>query len=111
MAMTTGDATVTYLGHSTLLVELDGVRILTDPILRDRVGPLVRVTSAPREVDLEGIDAVLVSHSHWDHLDFGSLRRIGSGVRILAPAGLGARIRSRKPPPKRTNGRGIASLP
>ena len=44
--MTTGDATLTYLGHSTLLVELDGVRILTDPILRDRVGPLVRVTSA-----------------------------------------------------------------
>lgn len=93
--MTPGDATITYLGHSTLLIEAGGVRILTDPILRDRVGPLVRVHPVPASIDLDAVDAVLLSHSHWDHLDTGSLRLLGSDVPLLVPAGLGRRLRSR----------------
>ncbi len=68
---------VSYLGHSTVVIELDGVRVLTDPILRRRVGPLVRA-APPLPADAwSDIDLVLLSHSHWDHLDLGSLRLLG----------------------------------
>jgi L-ascorbate metabolism protein UlaG (beta-lactamase superfamily) len=66
---------VTWLGHSTVLVEAAGVRVLTDPLLRPRLGLLRRV--APPAAPLEGeLDAVLVSHVHFDHLDVPSLRRL-----------------------------------
>ncbi len=76
---------VTWLGHSSTLIELGGVRLMTDPILRDRVGPLVRI--APR-VPLQAscdIDAALISHLHADHADLRSLRRLGT--HIIAPSG------------------------
>lgn len=78
---------ITYVGHSTVLIELDGVRLLTDPVLRRRVGPLVRHGPAPSPGTLEGIDAVLISHMHRDHADLGSLRRLGPEVRMLVPPG------------------------
>ena len=69
------DSAITYLGHATLLIEMDGQRILTDPVLRKRVGHLQRkVPLLPIEKD---IDAVLISHLHWDHLDRPSLNRLG----------------------------------
>ena len=65
----------TWLGHSTVLVEAAGVRVLTDPLLRPRLGLLRRV--APVVAPIEGeLDAVLVSHVHFDHLDVPSLRRV-----------------------------------
>jgi L-ascorbate metabolism protein UlaG (beta-lactamase superfamily) len=82
---------VTWLGHSTVLIELDGVRLLTDPLLRRRAGPLVRI--APRLPHDAGheIDAVLLSHLHGDHCDLPSLRGIQPGpVPIVAPEGAGA---------------------
>jgi L-ascorbate metabolism protein UlaG (beta-lactamase superfamily) len=88
-------ARITYLGHSTVLVELDGLRVLTDPILRTRVGPLVRAHPPVERSHWTDIDAALISHSHWDHLDVGSLRLLGPGVPIVCPAGLGARLRAR----------------
>ena len=73
--------TITYVGHATLLIERDGKRILTDPVLRDRILLLRRQGPPP---DFEAIgepDLVLVSHSHYDHLDVHSLapgrRRLG----------------------------------
>jgi L-ascorbate metabolism protein UlaG (beta-lactamase superfamily) len=66
---------VTWLGHSTVLVEAAGVRVLTDPLLRPRLGLLRRVAPAPAPLDGE-LDAVLVSHVHFDHLDLPSLRRL-----------------------------------
>ena len=64
-----------WIGHSTVLVELDGVRLLTDPLLRERVVMLRR--SEPLDLgSLEDLDAVLISHIHYDHLDLGSLRRL-----------------------------------
>jgi len=85
---------VEFIGHSTLLVELDGIRLLTDPVTRARVGPLRRVEPVPARHRLAGVDAVLISHLHWDHLDVPSLRALGTRVPIVVPAGSGAWMRS-----------------
>ncbi len=78
---------VTYVGHATVLVDLDGTRLLTDPVLRRRIGPLVRHGAAPAPETTEGLDAVLVSHLHHDHADLASLRRLGPKTRLLVPPG------------------------
>lgn len=88
-------AEVRFLGHSTVLLELGGTRLLTDPILRRRVGPLVRAHALPDGHVPGDVGAVLISHSHWDHLDIGSLRLLGTRTPILVPRGLGGRLRSR----------------
>ncbi len=80
---------VTWAGHATVLIELDGVRILTDPLLRNRVGPLVRTSAAvPKEVGRD-LDAVLLSHLHADHAHLRSLRMIGNRTPVLVPRGAG----------------------
>lgn len=82
---------ITYLGHATLLIEMDGTRVLTDPILRRRVAHLHRkVPLIPVE---EEIDAVLISHLHWDHLDRQSLRRLGMDTCLIVPSGSAALVR------------------
>jgi L-ascorbate metabolism protein UlaG (beta-lactamase superfamily) len=78
---------ITYVGHATCLVEMDGVRVLTDPILRNRVGHIRRQTISVHGRGLEEIDAVTISHLHRDHLDMPSLRRIPRATRILVPEG------------------------
>lgn len=86
---------ITYVGHATVLVDLDGVRLLTDPVLRSRVLHLRRVGSVPAST-LRGIDAVLLSHAHWDHLDLPSLDRLGRELPIICPRGLGPLLRRRR---------------
>jgi L-ascorbate metabolism protein UlaG (beta-lactamase superfamily) len=81
---------VTFVGHATVLVELGGVRLLTDPVLRGRVGPLRRHGARPRPDLARGLDAVLISHLHHDHADLPSLRRIGGEVPVLTARGGGA---------------------
>ncbi len=81
---------VTYLGHATTLVELDGVRLLTDPVLRRRVLHLRRAKPAP---PVEHVDAILISHGHQDHLDLPSLRRFPRETPIVVPRGLGRAVR------------------
>jgi L-ascorbate metabolism protein UlaG (beta-lactamase superfamily) len=83
---------ITYLGHSTTLIELDGVRLLTDPILRARVAHLRRTSPAPEPGE---VDVVLISHGHHDHLDLPSLARLPCGVRVILPRGLGGLVRGR----------------
>ena len=80
---------ITWLGHATALLELAGARILTDPVLRDRVGPLVRIAPPVRVRDTERIDAVLLSHLHADHADLPSLWKLGRSTPVLAPRGAG----------------------
>lgn len=87
--MSSDVGSVTYVGHATVLIELDGTRLLTDPVLRGRVGPLVRHGPPPSPAVSENLDAILISHLHHDHADLGSLRRLGRGTRILAPPGSG----------------------
>jgi L-ascorbate metabolism protein UlaG (beta-lactamase superfamily) len=84
--MRTSD-TITYVGHGTVLIDVDSTRLLTDPILRNRVGPLVRHGARPGPATTESLDAVLISHLHRDHADLGSLRRLDRAVPLLVPAG------------------------
>jgi L-ascorbate metabolism protein UlaG (beta-lactamase superfamily) len=85
---------VTWFGHSTVLIDLPGVRLLTDPLLRDRVMHLRRLESSP-EGAIE-VDAVLISHVHWDHLDIGSLKRFGRDTLVVVPRGVGRMLERRK---------------
>jgi L-ascorbate metabolism protein UlaG (beta-lactamase superfamily) len=82
-------ARVTWIGHGTALVEIDGVRLLTDPLLRDRVAHLRRRVPPPPAAALRELDVVLITHLHRDHLDLPSLRRIGRRVPIVVPRGGG----------------------
>jgi L-ascorbate metabolism protein UlaG (beta-lactamase superfamily) len=85
--------TIDFVGHSALVIELDGVRLLTDPATRARIGTLQRIVPVPTRRELAGIDAVLLSHLHWDHLDVPSLRDLGRSTRIVVPAGAGTWMR------------------
>lgn len=94
MTSSNGDLRITYTGHSTVLIEIEGVRLLTDPLLRKRVAHLGRLVDVPDMEDL-ALDAVLISHLHWDHMDPPSLRMLGNDTRILAPIGARTYLRRR----------------
>lgn len=90
---------VTWLGHSSLLVELDGVRVLTDPVWGERVSPVgfagprrfhpVPVTLA----QLPALDAVIISHDHYDHLDYPTILQLArSDVPFVTSLGVGAHL-------------------
>ena len=85
--------TVRYIGHSTVLLEVDGVRILTDPFLRRRLGPLERHGPAPDPADIGPVDLVLVSHGHPDHCDRTSLSTLEGRPTVVVPRRLGAKVR------------------
>jgi L-ascorbate metabolism protein UlaG (beta-lactamase superfamily) len=87
-------ASVTYVGHSTVLVSLDGTRLLTDPLLRRRVAHLRRRAGFGRD-EIGEVDAVLVSHAHYDHLDVPSLLALGRSTRVVVPRGIGKVLRNR----------------
>ncbi|HWG09525.1 MAG TPA: MBL fold metallo-hydrolase [Solirubrobacteraceae bacterium] len=82
-----------FLGHSTVTIELDGVRLLTDPLLRGRVAHLRRQVPAVDRRASAAPAAVLISHAHHDHLDLPSLRDLGLDTPLLVPAGAGAWLR------------------
>ena len=78
---------ITYIGHATLLLEIDGRRILTDPNFDDRLGLVLPRVSAPG-IGLDALpplDAILLSHAHADHLSFASLDRLSRDVPLFAP--------------------------
>ena len=80
-------ARVTWIGHATVLIEMDGMRILTDPVLRDCIGPLRRRAKKPHFGRLGHLDAILISHLHLDHCDLPSLRLLHSSTRVIGPPG------------------------
>lgn len=84
---------VTWGGHATVLIEIDGVRLVTDPVLRNRVVHLRRHTPDPGPAFIENVDAVLISHLHFDHLDVPTLKRYDRGTKIIVPDGAQAMIR------------------
>ncbi|WP_369140415.1 MBL fold metallo-hydrolase [Modestobacter versicolor] len=78
-----------FLGHSTVRVELAGRTVLTDPLLTARLGPLRRVVPAPPPASWAGVDLVVVSHLHNDHLHLRSLRLLGRSTPVVVPRGAG----------------------
>jgi L-ascorbate metabolism protein UlaG (beta-lactamase superfamily) len=83
---------VTWLGHSAVILENEGTRILTDPLLRPWLGHLRRAVP-PASPGL--VDAVLISHVHLDHLDMPSLRTFGPRTRFFVPRGAAKLLRRR----------------
>jgi L-ascorbate metabolism protein UlaG (beta-lactamase superfamily) len=90
---------LTWLGHSTMLIEIDGVRLLTDPVFGERASPSTLVGPArfhpvPASVaELGRIDAVLISHDHYDHLDMPTILELKkSAARFFVPLGVGAHL-------------------
>jgi L-ascorbate metabolism protein UlaG (beta-lactamase superfamily) len=88
-------ARVTYVGHATVLLELDGVRLLTDPVLRRRVLHLRRDVAVAADA-VRNVDAAFVSHAHWDHLDVPSLVQVGRDVQVVVPRGAARIVRRRR---------------
>jgi L-ascorbate metabolism protein UlaG (beta-lactamase superfamily) len=81
---------IVFLGHATVLIEIGGVRLLTDPLLRDRVAHLRRQTPLVDRSVFGSPDAVLISHLHHDHLDLASLRILGCDTPLIVPVGAAA---------------------
>ncbi len=75
---------IAWLGHSTVVLDIDGVRVLADPLLRRHVPPLRRRGPAPTEDQWRAPDVVLISHLHHDHADLASLRRLPVGTPVVA---------------------------
>jgi hypothetical protein len=88
-----------WLGHSSAYIELDGLRLLIDPVFSDYASPFVGIgpkRSHPPPIalaDLPNIDAVLISHDHYDHLDMQTVRYLSSmGTHFLVPLGVGSHL-------------------
>ena len=85
---------LTWLGHSTVVIDVDGTRLVTDPVLRRRVFHLRRA-AAIEPGALGALDGILVSHSHFDHLDVPSLSRLPRSLSVVCPTGIGQLLRRR----------------
>ena len=97
-----GELSATWIGHSTVLLQLEGVNVLTDPVFSDRASPVQ--FAGPRRVvppavaleALPAIDLVLISHNHYDHLDRASVERLAKrhpNAEWRTPLGLAALVR------------------
>ncbi len=92
---------VHWLGHSSALLEIDGLLLITDPVFGRRVGPVPGVAGPRRFFDplpitvaaLPALDAVLISHDHYDHLEYAAIRALKDRVgAFFAPLGVGAHL-------------------
>jgi len=95
------DLRITWLGHSSVLIEIDGSRVLTDPVWGPRaspwsfIGPERFHAPALALSDLPPLDAVVISHDHYDHLDAPTIRDLADRVPLfLVPLGVGAHLES-----------------
>jgi L-ascorbate metabolism protein UlaG (beta-lactamase superfamily) len=95
---------ITFVNHSTFLIQVDGVNILTDPVWSERVSPFT--FAGPQRMrppgialdDLPKIDLVLLSHNHYDHLDIATVKHIHDkyNPQFIVPLGVGAYLKSKK---------------
>jgi L-ascorbate metabolism protein UlaG (beta-lactamase superfamily) len=99
---------LTWLGHATVLAEIDGRRVLFDPVWGERCSPVS--FAGPRRLhpvpvplaDLPPVDVVVVSHDHYDHLDMPTIRALAAGDAVFAvPLGVGAHLERWSVPPAR----------
>ncbi|GAB2927742.1 MBL fold metallo-hydrolase [Rhodococcus aerolatus] len=104
-----GDLAATWFGHATAVLEVDGARVLVDPVFSERCSPspLVgpsRIHPVPAPVEsLPPVDAVLISHDHYDHLDLATVRALVAtqDAPFVVPLGVGAHLRGWGVPPER----------
>jgi L-ascorbate metabolism protein UlaG (beta-lactamase superfamily) len=99
---------VTWLGHSTVLIEIDGCRVLTDPVWGNRASPSRLIGPKrfqPVPVGLRSLpplDAIVVSHDHYDHLDFPTIRELAKrDTPFVTSLGVGAHLQGWGVPPER----------
>lgn len=92
-----GRTAVTWVGHASWVVRTGGLTVLTDPVWSRRIlGTPARITPVGvRWADLPPVDAVVISHNHYDHLDLPTLRRLPRHTPLFVPAGLAAWCRRR----------------
>jgi L-ascorbate metabolism protein UlaG (beta-lactamase superfamily) len=90
---------ITYVGHATAFIEMDGEAFVTDPLLRDRLAHLRREVPCATDscIPLDRLSGAVVSHLHLDHADLPSLRQIPLDVPLIAPKGTGGYLRTRLP--------------
>ena len=97
------DLRVSFVGHATVLVQQDGLNLLTDPVWSSRIGPISWLGAKRhrppglRFEDLPPIDVVLLSHDHYDHLDLPTLRRLEASfpnLTLIAGLGIGTFLKS-----------------
>lgn len=80
---------ITWIGHSTFLIQFQGLNILTDPVWAKRMGLQKRLTEPGLAMEeLPDIDIVCLSHGHYDHLDFPTLKKLKGDITFYVPAGL-----------------------
>jgi L-ascorbate metabolism protein UlaG (beta-lactamase superfamily) len=83
------DLSITWIGHSTFLIQFEGINILTDPVWASRMGLQKRLTKPGLTIEqLPEIDVVLISHGHYDHLDFPTLKKLNGDITFYVPIGL-----------------------
>jgi N-acyl-phosphatidylethanolamine-hydrolysing phospholipase D len=90
---------LTWIGHATMVYQTDGLNFITDPVFSDACSPIpqvgpFRVVPPPIEIEDLDIDVVLLSHTHYDHLDLSSVRRIGNRALWIVPLGVKAWLRA-----------------
>ena len=92
---------ITWLGHAALFIEIEGARILTDPMFSERASPVQwmgpkRFHPVPVEIDdIPQLDAIIISHDHYDHLDYHSIRKLAPKTkRFFVPLGVGDHLKS-----------------
>jgi L-ascorbate metabolism protein UlaG (beta-lactamase superfamily) len=92
-----GQTAVTWIGHATYVVQIGGLTILADPVWSRKI-PGVKPRLTPPGVPLAGVgpvDAVVISHNHYDHLDAPTIRQLPRDTPVLVPGMLGAWFRRR----------------
>lgn len=91
------DASITWIGHSTFLIQMNGLNIITDPVWAGRLGFQKRLTAPGIAlIDLPEIDVVVISHGHYDHLDFPTIKSLKGNPTYYVPVGLGHAFKKRK---------------
>lgn len=90
------ELSITWIGHSTFLIQMNGLNLITDPVWAKRMGFGKRLTEPGIAlVDMPAIDVVCISHSHYDHLDFPTLKRLKGNPTYFVPVGLGRAFNKR----------------
>jgi L-ascorbate metabolism protein UlaG (beta-lactamase superfamily) len=96
MHMNRSHTLLSWIGHSTFVIQVNGATIVTDPVWANRLGTVKRLTRPGIPLsDMPDVDIVLISHSHYDHLNFASIRKLKGNPRIFVPIGLGRLFRKK----------------